>query len=489
MALAIFNARAAPPPGQTENCEICNKRFTVTPYSKAGPNGGLLCPKCAKENATDVPPAKKSKKKAGVTPGVGRRKIQSSILDGTFQIGAKNLMTLCIEILAKNIDLADDLGDLPPTMIDRIARILSKKRLMNSQTLDLFLRPDVEDLMIYDGARLRTDDYIRIFSIASKLKKLKIRNAIQFKDEVMEYLMGRHLNLESLYLYGANLLAEDRWIEFLAAKGKHLNALQIGYTDKHLNDNVVASLKDHCPSLTRLKICHNQQVSNKGVEHIADLKNLEHLGLQFVTETATEPYVHVIEKIGKQLRTFSIRNVPHVDDRLLDAIHENCTSLTKLRIQDSEVMTDAGFARLFKGWKNKPLTFIDLKKCRHVDASKPRENAHLTGLCSDGFKALMGHSGRKLKHLNVHACRHISRETFEEVFDLDKEYPELLKMEISFCEQVTDLIVGRIFRTCPKLKELNVFGCMKLKEVVVPKGRILVGVPNVIGMTIEGVED
>ncbi len=397
-------------------------------------------------------------------------------------------MTLCIEILAKNIGLADDLGDLPPALIDRIARKLSKHRLMDPQTLNLFLRPDIEDLMIYDGARLRMDDYIRIFATASKLRKLKVRNAIQFKDEVIEYLIGRNIQLESVYLHGANLLSEDRWKDFLAEKGKHLKALQVYYTDRHFSDDVVASLNGFCPSLSRLKICHNQQVSNEGVKHIANLKALEHLGLQLVTPTSTESYVHIVKNIGKQLRTLSIRNVCDADDRLLDAIHDNCISLTKLRIQDSEVMTDAGFLRLFKDWKNKPLTFIDLEKCRHVDSVKPRENAHVVGLCSDGFKALMNHSGKQLRYLNVHSCRHISREAFEEVFDPKNEYPELVKLEISFCEQATDFVVSCIFRTCPKLKELNVFGCMKVREVVVPKGKILVGVPNAFGMVIEGAD-
>jgi DNA repair protein RAD7 len=98
----------------------------------------------------------------------------------------------------------------------------------------------------------------------------------------------------------------------------------------------------------------------------------------------------------------------------------------------------------------------------------------------------MVHSGRKLQHLNVHGCRHISAKAFEEVFAEDKRYQELKKLEISFCEEVTDFIVGSIFRSCPNLRELNVFGCMKLKEVRVPRGKILVGVPNALGMIIDG---
>jgi DNA repair protein RAD7 len=40
--------KARPAPGQFEHCEICSKRFTVTPYSKSGPDGGLLCTPCGK---------------------------------------------------------------------------------------------------------------------------------------------------------------------------------------------------------------------------------------------------------------------------------------------------------------------------------------------------------------------------------------------------------------------------------------------------------
>ncbi|KAI0122995.1 hypothetical protein BJ170DRAFT_704201 [Xylariales sp. AK1849] len=488
LADAMFSEKIVPLPGQMENCEICEKRFTVTPYSRAGPNGGLLCLKCGKDLAKDDPAPKKKKRKTG-GQGVGRRTVQSRILDGTFSLGAKSMMTLCIETLARNIDLASDLGDVPPALVDRIARILSRRRLLNSQSLDLFLQPEAEDVKVYDGARLTSDDYIRIFQRVSKLKNLKVRNAIQFKGNVLAYLASRNIDLDTIYLHGANLLTEESWRAFLEVKGKHLKGIQVYYTDNHFGDDLVASLKELCPSLRRLKIAHNQKLTDKGIEHIAKLEGLEHLSLDLRTFSHTEPYVNVINGIGQSLRTFSLKEVGDIDDRVLDAIHANCRHVSKLRVTNSEHMTDAGFARLFKDWTNKPLTFIDFQKCRYVDSANPRDNTHLVGLCSDGFRALMRHSGRSLKELNIHACRHISTEAFEDVFSANAEYPELLDLEISFCEQVTDFVVGSIFRSCPRLKRLNVFGCMKVKEVKVPRGKILVGLPNAMGMTIEGVDD
>ncbi|KAI0550806.1 hypothetical protein F4679DRAFT_541484 [Xylaria curta] len=490
LALALFNAKSAPMPGQMSNCEICSKRFTVTPYSRSGPEGGLVCAPCGKKLTQDENADKKPKKRGPAPKGsASRRKIQSRILDGTYTVGAKTLTTLCIETLAKNIDLADDLGCLPPPVIDRIARLLSKSRLLDPRTLDLFLQPHHDVIKVYDAAKLKSDDFIKIFQLIPQLKKLKLRNAIQFTDTVMQYLITRNMTLESIYMHGANLISEDVWIDFLTKKGAHLEGLQIYYTDKHFGDKIVGLLPTVCPNLKRLKICHNQELSDHGIECIAKLGDLEHLSLQSMKKTSSNSYIKVIESIGSQLQTFSIKKVSDVDDRLLDALHENCINLSKLRITESEFMTDAGFARLFRDWKNKPLTFLDLEKCRHIDSSKARNNEHKVGLCSQGFEALMEHSGDKLQYLNVHACRHIPRETFEKVFSSDKNYPELRHLEISFCEEVDDLVVGCIFRSCPDLKEVNVFGCMKVKDVRVPRGKILVGVPNAVGMRIEGVDD
>ena len=85
-----------PLPGQLENCEECEKRFTVTPYSKTGRNGGLLCSKCSKEQEA----IKKKEEKANkLSKGrEKRRQVQSKLLDGVVQIGSRSLQELCIKV-------------------------------------------------------------------------------------------------------------------------------------------------------------------------------------------------------------------------------------------------------------------------------------------------------------------------------------------------------------------------------------------------------
>ena len=141
--------KAKPLPGQLENCELCSKRFTVTPYSKAGPDGGLLCTPCGKDMVKE---AKAQQKVSKPVVRKGRRKIESNRLDGMTIRGTKTLQQLCIEKLAKHSEDIEELGEMPETIMNRISEIFSKKRAMNSTTMKLFLQPDMETVAIHEAA-------------------------------------------------------------------------------------------------------------------------------------------------------------------------------------------------------------------------------------------------------------------------------------------------------------------------------------------------
>ena len=114
-------------PGQRENCDICDRAFTVTAYDKAGPNGGLLCSTCGKLSAADSK-GKGAKKPRNVNKT--RRKVESNKMDRTVVVGAKSLQQLCIEKVAHNHTDVDDLGDLPDKMVQRLSEIFSKNRIL-----------------------------------------------------------------------------------------------------------------------------------------------------------------------------------------------------------------------------------------------------------------------------------------------------------------------------------------------------------------------
>ena len=500
-------ASAVPLPGQMENCGRCQKRFTVTPYSRADDLGQLLCPPCGRlqdqekgeDNKKGKKPVKKARTLGGAgditaspTGGVGqRRKAQSRLLDGASLVGPKSLVTQCVEHLSRNLHLAEDLGDLPEDVVDRIGRLLAKRRLLNPKTVDLFVRPGAEELCIYDCATLWESDFLKMLQAMPRLRHLRLYNAIQFKDDVMDYLMQRDFQLESLCLYGANLISADKWKAYLVERGAHLRTLQICDTDKHVTDEVVGYIKDCCPQLQRLKLRGNEQVAAAGVECLGHLPHLQHINLMTERLVHSDVFVRLLQRIGAGLQTLSLRGAARVDNAVLDALHQNARCLRKLRLTDTQACTDDGFARLFEGWSNPPLLEVDFEKNRfdEADLASMADNTDAVGFCSKGFQALMLHSGAELRKLHLHACRHITRDAFEQVFAPGRQYPALRHIDVSFCGEVTDSVVRSMFQCCPNLNKLVTSGCMLVTGVQVPHGRVLVGVPNALGMQTVGYEE
>jgi DNA repair protein RAD7 len=497
--------------GQHANCALCDVRFLVTPYTITGPDGGMLCTPCAKDWKKADGPRKKRK-----LQGVDRRRVASRKLEGQSARGVKTLVDCCCATLANNVHNADDLGHMGPVLMDKLAAILSKKRLFRPNVLNLFLQPGTETITIYDGAYMTSDDYIKIFQLCPTIKHLRIRNAVQFKNHVMDYLTNSTVELQSFSIHGANLIDDEHWEAFLDIKGKHLKSLKVYYNDGSFGDGIVKKVADWCPDLERLKISHNWNVSDQGLKHIPKLKKLQHLTLHLLKETTNAPYVDIIKIIGHQLRTLSISEARELDDSVLEAIHTHCTKLEKLRIHDNHEMTDAGFAKLFTDWGNPSLRFVDFGYCRHIDPIEPEGNTPGIGLCNEGCTALMAHSAKNLRFLRINDCRHITSECFENVFAYGPAgppqqivkgksaaksqpslvatgpssfanlrnpalgaaaplFPHLEAADVSFCWGVTDEAVTAMWRSCPELKVLKVFGNHKIRDLDVPAGRVLLG--------------
>lgn len=465
-----------PLPGQLENCEKCEKRFTVTAYSKTGPDGGLLCTKCSKEQEDQKKKDQKSKKQA--VSRDKRRYVQSNLLDGIVQIGSKTLQELCIKEVANNIHEVDEFGDLPQSLLNRLSQILSRRRVITSRTLDLFLRPDLETIDVYDCGKLETEDYIKIFSVVPKVQNLNLRNAGQFKDEVVDYVIERNVPIRSLQLEAANLVSNGKWVEFFEKCGHRLENLKLSWLDYSMDDDAFMGLIRHCPNIKRLKMKQCFRLGDVALDAMTELRQLEHLSLRFPTATTPGVLADLISSIGPRLRTLSLEAFSDADDDDLSMIHSSCNQLSKLRFTENDCCTDIGFASLFTNWSNPALAFIDFSSNRSVDYAVPDGPEDPVGLASAGFEALLGHSGSRLERLDISSCRHITYESFSKVFDGKEQYPVLKDINISFLTKIDTSIVAGMFRSCPELIKVTAFGCFNVTEVAVPKGVALIGVPN-----------
>jgi DNA repair protein RAD7 len=487
-------AKSKPAPGQLDNCEICEKRFTVTPYTKTGPNGGLLCTKCGK--AQEDAKKKDAKAKKAPVSRDKRRKVQSNLLDGLVPHGAKSLLELCIEVsliacslvtsltdhheqrVADSINDVDEFGDLPPNLLDRLSQILSRRRVLNSRTIDLFLRPELNTVSIYDCGKLETEDFNKIFAFAPKVERLDLRYAGQMKDSVIDYILERNVPLREVRLDSTNLISDAKWREFFIKMGSDLESLQLSWLDFAMDNETVAIMAKNCINLRRLKLKRCFHLGDEALTHLAALQKLEHLSLAFVTPVNTENLTNLVGAVGHNLHTLSLRRFQDVDDDLLRTIHSTCTKLKKLAITYNDRVSDAGFYSLFTNWQNPSLVTANFSSTRDTDSGDLDESTDVIGLASNGFKALMSHSGSTLEKLNISSCRHISSQALLEVFDGEKQYPALKDIDLSFIFSVDTTIVAGLFRSCPSLKKIAAFGCFDVAGIVVPAGVALIGVPS-----------
>lgn len=322
---------------------------------------------------------------------------------------------------------------------------------------------------------------MRIFAVCPDIKNLELYEALHFNDEVLQYVIGNPaINLVQFRVWGANLINDELWRKFFAAKGAMLEDIKIGAIDGHFDDDTFSELGRYCPKVTNLDLELLCNLSRKAFDTIASMTNLRHLRVLKPKLVIDSTHVlGMLEAISGNLETLHLERFPDICDDVLDAIHNKCEHLSDLLITDNTRFTDSGFVKLFTDWRNPPLKRINFRACRHVNANSPVLNPDNVGLCSEGFRALMKHSGPALEQLHVTSCRHISHAAFADVFDGVKMYPRLEEICVSFCGEVDDAVIAGMFRSCRNLNKIQIFACYRLtKDVFNRRGAILMGHPN-----------
>lgn len=472
--------KAAPKPGQFANCEICEKRFTVTAYTLAGQDGGLLCTKCGKDFKDEKKKADNAAKKKKQAPRVRKRQQESDRMMGDVKPGAKSLIEHCVKKVADVVNDIEEFGDLPQNLLDRLSQILSKKRVLNPRTLQLFLQPGIDRIAVYDCARLETEDFQKIFAFMPDVERVNLRFAGQLKDDALRYMIEKNTKITHLQLGATNLISDQVWCELFLARGSQLQSLKLSELNDAMKDATVQFMAESCTSLKRLKLRKCAHTTDASINAISTITTLEHLTLAIAQDCSPDILVNLITSLGPRLKTLCLEDYYYADDTVIEAIKNSCTNLKKLRLTGSSSFTDDTFASLFdNNWGNPDVPVIDLCNNRDIDNQDPEgPEEDPVGFGSAALKALMHHSGAKLTRLDLHSNRHIGHDALMEVFDGQKQYPNLRDLDLSFVSRVDDFVMTGIFKSCPKLEKLTVFACFSAKEVVIPQGIAVIGLPN-----------
>lgn len=174
-------------PGQFANCEVCEKRFTVTPYSKTGPDGGLLCSPCGKELDKEAKGANGDKRKApnGVK-GANKRKrnMQSERLDGVVRRGPKSLVQHCLETVVQHHSEIESFENMPDHLIMAICKLFTRQRIMSSDLFPLFLKRENNSVIVYDCAGMFLSFFLKDMA-AYKVQHSKQRTTRRYSPMLL----------------------------------------------------------------------------------------------------------------------------------------------------------------------------------------------------------------------------------------------------------------------------------------------------------------
>ncbi len=480
--------KAKPLPGQLDNCEICEKRFTVTAYSGTGPDGGLLCTKCTKELKDERKKDEKANKKK--TPALRGRKRQteSDRMMGDVKSGAKSLSDMCVRKVANVVNDIEEFGDLPEDILYRLSQILSKQRVLTPRVLDLFLRPDVDRINVYDCGKLETEDFQRIFGTMPHVETVNLRFAGQMKDGPLLYMADKCKKIRHLQLGATNLVSDPAWIELFNKLGPQLKSLKLSELNDSMKDETVEVLVKKCRKLKRLKIRSCIHMTEASLDSISTLTSLEHLTLAIAPDASSSTLVNLVTSLGPNLRTLCLENYQDLDDEVLDAMKQYCPKLSKIRIIGSTICHDKAFASLFDNNSPfPPLVYADVSENRDVDSMNPDgEDEDPIGFGTLSLPALLTHSASRLERLNLKSDRHISHETLLDCFDGVKKYHALKDIDLSFVRAVDDVVVSGIFKSCPNLAKLALFACFNARGAGIPRGIAVVGLPNAGDNIVQG---
>ncbi|KAJ1980761.1 UV-damaged DNA-binding protein rad7 [Dimargaris verticillata] len=429
-------------------CDKCKCRFLLR-GSDAWAPGPKLCAPCQrstqKQSSGAAPAPRRARKK---------RRAQKQNIGFEQHQGPLSLVNQCIQLIGKHIHDVESLGDIGETNMDKISRIISKRRELSPESLLLFLRPDNERLCLYDSTRLPPTSLAQIAYVCPYLTHLHLDFCGRMDDRTLDLFAQNLPGLQSFHAHGTFLTTDAAFARFLTARGPQLESFSLSQVPKFSREGMLA-LVQTARRLTSLRLESCERVDDDSLLLLADpavstLDQLEHLDLSrpgaatvvgavhSTYNLQDEVIVRIVQQFGPGLRVLNLNGCHTLTDCVLnDGILLCCPRIEMLGLSECTGLTEEGLVRFFVQWKDRypidtGLSRLDLSRCyqatdRVVQAlvyhSGPAlEDLNLNGLSlltNRGLHALVG--GLTLddawKAKVLHICDRLARERARELAD------------------------------------------------------------------------
>ncbi|KAI9570701.1 RNI-like protein [Boletus coccyginus] len=453
-----------PPVGSFEECVRCEKQFTVTKYTlAANPPPGYLCHQCAKASGAD--PFKKPAASKKRKPASEKREVINFE-----QRRFPTLACLCIELIGTYIDDVEALGDIGSVNMDEIAKTLARNRSLTSKNAHLFYDVQNKKLRFYDATNLAPPALTTLASLNPNLTHLHLDFCGRLTCPVITVFSESLPNLTHLSLLGPFLVRAEAWIGFFKAKPE-LRSFRITQSPR-FDLECVKSLAKNCAKLEELQLKEVGHLGDTFVEPLCALPPLKFLDLSNPGASILEDgWVRILERHGPRLESFD----PSWHEEFTDAVLENgirkhARAISELRLEGLSSLSDEGVAHFFENW-DKPFATLDsedseseveVDECGTFTPNPPLRTVSLARNCalsSATFTALLAHSASSLVSLNLNGLGAISSESLGQL----KDVLDVRWLDMSWCRDLDDFMMKDVVSNAPKLSEVRVWGCNRVR--------------------------
>jgi len=430
-------------------CLECDKEFIISVYSKKMEKYGrvgYLCPSCTKMAIRQERLARRKE----IDARKKRKLVAAALLDKqTYRL--PTLQDFCIKIITDNIDDVSVLGDIGLRNKKRISRILAKNRSLNSKTMELFLDPSLKDLEFWDCSRIDKGALDKIPSYCPKLESLTLNMCGQLHKDNLLYYGQKCSNLRSLSLNGPFLINNAVWQEFFDSPvGKNLKAFHLRNTHRFTSDSLIALLDNTGSNLEKLTLNRLDGLDSKPVYDLLPhyLHNIRYLEISYPhTKDLIDDdmIVNLLATNGDHIETLILDGCSGLTDQfLISGIKPFCPVLTKLSLQQLQLITDNGITQLFSDWSiNGGLMDLNLTRC-----------LQLTDM---SIYTALNHSCRTLVELTLNSVKLITKKLFLKL-SRGTRFPLLTSLDIGFVRSVDDSVLAIWSRIAPNLTIMEVYG-------------------------------
>lgn len=429
-------------PGQSDTCAVCGVMFVVTAFSRNHKNDALklLCYECTMEEVK----REKEEKKRDHNLRKLRKKQAEALLDQKQYIRVPKLQDMCITLITTHIDDVEALGDIGGENKNKISRILSRNRRLDSETMKFFFDTQLKNLEFWDCSNIDSESLRMIGSFCPNLEDLTLGMCGRLRKEDLLYLGEKLTSLKSLYIDGAFLISGDTWNVFFDLVGGGLKQLTIKNSHRISSENIVY-MSEKCSGLEKLVLSRLEGCTDSmGYEMIAltlgNLREIEISHPQDESLVSDDLISGLVSTCGPQLVSINFDGCSGLTDKAMGALR-TCTALNYLSLSHVDQLTDNGVASLFYQWDNPGLSEINMRKC--------------IALGDDSFRVIVENSGPTLKSLCINSWAEIGLETVETVC---KKLPGLQEIDLGFCKGINNQCIELLVENCPLLEKIEVYG-------------------------------